>query len=147
MRRQYPLDSDGAALKGGHVEINWNTKNKNLTKMFKIFNNYLENFFIISGDKWMEAFMERNSDVIRFRVPSKKSAGMKFVTKKKLQEWLCDYKEWINENIGSDIWDDSSRFINMDETSIVMDGQDGRVMRIIAECGDRHVFRESAGKF
>ena len=95
----------------------------------------------------MEAFMERNSDVIRFRVPSKKSAGMKFVTKKKLQEWLCDYKEWINENIGSDIWDDSSRFINMDETSCELNTSDGKITEVIAEAGARYVFRESSGKF
>ena len=90
--------------------------------------------------------MEQNKDVISLRVPSKKTPGMKYVTRQKLQTWLIDYKCWINENVGEDIWDDPSRIINMDETSVAMDGDDGRVIRIIARKGERYTFRENKGK-
>ena len=94
--------------------------------------------------------MADNKDVIRMRAPTNKTQGMKYVKKEKCNRWYNDFKNFVDElgaAHGIDMWSDSSRFINMDETSCVLDGVDGKMKYVIAEAGDRYVFRETTGKF
>ena len=94
--------------------------------------------------------MKDNHDVLRMRKATDKTQGMKYVKKEKCQAWYADFKKFVDElgdQHGIDMWTDSSRFINMDETSCELNTSDGKITEVIAEAGARYVFRESAGKF
>ncbi len=102
-------------------------------------------FFLLTGRIWLNKFKKRHPE-LSLRAPSKVSVGAAMVTEGQIRCWFARTEETICNIPGGDAaLGNPKRMFNCDESGFPLDASTGRVRKVFAAKGARHVHQRSTG--
>ncbi len=94
---------------------------------------------------WVQRFMQRHPRLAD-RAPSKLQIASAEVSCKDIEDWFTATEHDLAAIPGglAALWD-PARVFNADETSFALDASTGRVVKVIAERGAKHIYKKMQG--
>ena len=95
---------------------------------------------------WVQKFLKRHKKEIRMRLPSRLSVGHTMLKRADIQRWYTEVRTHFAEIPGGlEALNDPSRVFNADESGFPLDASTGRVAKVLAGKGCKHVRLRAPG--